>query len=665
MSAVVVASLAGLSSMAAALPSRQPPPAFTNVFTPGPLPLAGPNAAGGQNSGDGGKENPVAQQELSSATREAMGRLCWLVDWYREDLPLENQFGTGLLPVYGELLDPPDAYVDPPGQPPLDGKSILVFPDSYGFAKAILQYAPPGTVKRKEVVKKRPGTIEKAWLVQTLKAGWDLVVFACSVDSPDNNTPAIHEAQKEVTKLLLNICKLVNDNKSWVKKLCVLTCDNFAEEKEIHEELGVACVAHSGLFGFCNTARMELDIPLQYIDTEWSLPDTSMPLLAAEVFRDATFGFNSVRLLKNGRWVLKYVHSRKYEQADQEFELPSTGTVALSGGNGAVALVVGEWFVDQLLARARLEHSRDGEPASGEDTPQPPLPPLKIKFLSRSGKVTDEANQRRWETIKVKAKAAGVEVLQAICDVSVEQQVNDLVEQTPDLQGFIHSAGHTADMLLQRLEWEDVEQVWKPKSRAALYLHEAFERHESPIKFFWMFSSVTVYGNVGQLNYSASNSFLDGLARHRRAMGKPALSIQWGAWGEVGMAARMEGNLRRRWDLSDKPPFSNAEGLEGLTRLLKTGMPVGCVFKVNPTAFVQAKPGDHTANLMYQKCFHSQVSLAHMPSKVTTDTDFIYNNYQSVLGWRHTSLGKSYKVYVLGTSHPHDQQEYDDDIACW
>lgn len=39
-----------------------------------------------------------------------------------------------------------------------------------------------------------------------------------------------------------------------------------------------------------------------------------------------------------------------------------------------------------------------------------------------------------------------------------------------------------------------------------------------------------------QINHSAANAFLDGLAHFRRTHGLPALSVNWGAWADVGSA---------------------------------------------------------------------------------------------------------------------------------
>jgi len=112
-------------------------------------------------------------------------------------------------------------------------------------------------------------------------------------------------------------------------------------------------------------------------------------------------------------------------------------------------------------------------------------------------------------------------------------------EGWPPVRGVVHAAGVLADRLLSRLTAADLETVWRPKVRASWNLHRAFR--DPGLDFFVLYSSVaSVLGTFGQGNYAAGNAFLDALAQERRASGLAGLSVNWGPWAEIGMAARTD-----------------------------------------------------------------------------------------------------------------------------
>ena len=81
--------------------------------------------------------------------------------------------------------------------------------------------------------------------------------------------------------------------------------------------------------------------------------------------------------------------------------------------------------------------------------------------------------------------------------------------------------------------------VLAPKAHGAWFLHEA--THDLDLDCFVMFSSISsLFGNPAQGNYSAANAMLDSLAHHRRALGRPALTVNWGVLGGEGYVARNE-----------------------------------------------------------------------------------------------------------------------------
>src|SRR5262249_22904002 len=88
----------------------------------------------------------------------------------------------------------------------------------------------------------------------------------------------------------------------------------------------------------------------------------------------------------------------------------------------------------------------------------------------------------------------------------------------------------------QSVPLEHFQSVLATKMHGAWNLHRLTA--DLPLDFFVLYSSAaSLIGSAGQGNYAAANAFLDALAHHRHALGLPATSIQWGTFGEVGLAA--------------------------------------------------------------------------------------------------------------------------------
>jgi acyl carrier protein len=81
--------------------------------------------------------------------------------------------------------------------------------------------------------------------------------------------------------------------------------------------------------------------------------------------------------------------------------------------------------------------------------------------------------------------------------------------------------------------------VMSAKAESARLLHE--QTREMTLDHFVLYSSIAnLVGNSRQASYVSANGFLDGLAWHRRALGLPATSINWGAIADVGVVTRDE-----------------------------------------------------------------------------------------------------------------------------
>ncbi|MGE3272370.1 MAG: beta-ketoacyl reductase, partial [Chloroflexota bacterium] len=99
---------------------------------------------------------------------------------------------------------------------------------------------------------------------------------------------------------------------------------------------------------------------------------------------------------------------------------------------------------------------------------------------------------------------------------------------------------------LTELSAEAFAEVMRPKVTGGWVLHELTRdlTGGDALDFFVCFSSgAALLGSQGLGHYAAANHFLDALAQHRRRLGLPGLSINWGPWAGGGMATGALGEV--------------------------------------------------------------------------------------------------------------------------
>jgi NADPH:quinone reductase-like Zn-dependent oxidoreductase/acyl carrier protein len=232
------------------------------------------------------------------------------------------------------------------------------------------------------------------------------------------------------------------------------------------------------------------------------------------------------------------------------FALRRDGTYLVTGGLSGLGLVVARWLAERGAGR--------------------------LVLLGRRG-ATEQSSAALEEM-----RAAGADVVVEAVDISNESALRDVFARMrgngPPLRGIVHSAGITDDAALLGQNPERFRRVFAPKVTGS-WLLDSLTRAEA-LDFFVMFSSVaSVLGSAGQTNYSAANAFQDALAHERHARGLPALTVNWGAWSEVGMS--VDRGLLDRLAAHGLGPISPSQGLVALQRLIGSGVAQAAVFPVD------------------------------------------------------------------------------------
>ncbi|MGD9621705.1 MAG: type I polyketide synthase [Mycolicibacterium sp.] len=167
-------------------------------------------------------------------------------------------------------------------------------------------------------------------------------------------------------------------------------------------------------------------------------------------------------------------------------------------------------------------------------------------------------------------------------DVGDESEVaallNRIRAELPPLAGVAHLAGVLDDALLSQQTLDRFRTTLAPKSFGACHLDRLTRKDN--LDFFIVSSSVSsLFGSPGQANYATANALLDGLVAQRRAQGLPATGVNFGPWGQGGMASSeaAQANITAQGLV----PLEPSEALAALAEVVANGTSQATVIKAN------------------------------------------------------------------------------------
>jgi len=238
--------------------------------------------------------------------------------------------------------------------------------------------------------------------------------------------------------------------------------------------------------------------------------DLSPSQTASMILQELTLNDDHVILSEGKRYQPQLSRRTKAQwQSGEAITLRDDKSYLITGGLGGLGLLTAKWLVEEKGVRNLILAGRSGP---------------------------GEIAQRQITEIE----QFGAKVQIVACDVTCAEQVKTLIETCNELAplvGVIHAAGILDDGAVTNLTWQRFMAAYEPKAMGAWNLHQA--SLDLTLDFFIMYSSLaSLYCPSGQASHAASNSALDALAQQRAALGLSAMTINWGAWTEIGQVGQ-------------------------------------------------------------------------------------------------------------------------------
>ncbi|MET8413593.1 SDR family NAD(P)-dependent oxidoreductase, partial [Streptomyces sp. NPDC005195] len=243
--------------------------------------------------------------------------------------------------------------------------------------------------------------------------------------------------------------------------------------------------------------------------------------------------------LRDGFW---------WRRATTPVPAPSDTEALVSSGEETVHLVLGgTGGIGGAIAAWLLEHTGG-----------------RVLLLSRNPRLPAELN--RW------ADRVGL-VTADMAVMSVSEVVTAVAEHTPRLDTVVHAAGLGFGALLVRRDATAMAGAAAARENGALVMERLIESFHPEIAVYCS-SMSALLGGIGQSDYAAGASLLDGFAHHRTSETETTdrIGIDWDIWSETGMATRNLGSDSRH-QAHLRVGLTVAEGTEVFARAIALRLP--------------------------------------------------------------------------------------------
>ncbi|MBL8346079.1 MAG: SDR family NAD(P)-dependent oxidoreductase [Rubrivivax sp.] len=268
------------------------------------------------------------------------------------------------------------------------------------------------------------------------------------------------------------------------------------------------------------------------------------------------------------RWVRRYerltlpaLHGLE-SVAPPPSPLRPRGCYLITGGLGGMGLSIARWLGQGLQARLVLTSRR-------------PLPARENWDAWIAGHAADEPQAQAIVAIR-EIEAGGGEVLALAVDVAYEAAMAEALLQVRTrfgaLNGVFHAAGVAGrGSVARRSSAEEARAVFAPKVGGLHVLRRLLGGQRLDLVVL-MSSISAVMPAPGVCDYAAANAVLDAFVDSDAcpADWRQVVAIDWGAWRDVGMAARLSvpEDLRAHWATHLAGGIAPAAGIEALSRVL-------------------------------------------------------------------------------------------------